>query len=51
VSEKDITEEQVREETISNVNVAAHYLYFAGVIVGAFLLMVALIAVLGSGGG
>lgn len=46
-----MTEEQVREETIGNVNVAAHYLYFAGVIVGAFVLMVALIALLGAGGG
>ena len=49
MSEKDITEEQVREETISGINVLAHYLYFAGVVVGSFVLMVALIALLGAG--
>jgi hypothetical protein len=47
VKETEITDEQVRKETVDKVDVAAHYLYLAGVIGGSFLVMVVLIALLG----
>jgi hypothetical protein len=48
VNETEITEEQVRHETIDSVDVLAHYLYLAGVIGGSFLAMVVFIALLGA---
>ena len=48
--ELKITEEDVREEHLRSVNVPAHWLYMVGVVGGAFLLMIALMAVLGAVG-
>lgn len=50
MSELTITEEQVRKEHLEEVNPARHWLLLAVVVVGAFLLMVALIAALGAAG-
>jgi hypothetical protein len=50
VNEAEMTEDQVREEHLDSVNVGAHWAYLFAVLIGSFLLMVALIAVIGSGG-
>jgi hypothetical protein len=48
VSERNITEDRVRKEHLAEVHVAAHWAYLAAVILGAGLLMVGLIAYLGT---
>jgi hypothetical protein len=50
-NEAEMTEEEVYKEHLAAVNVAAHWAYLLSVLVGGFLLMVALIAVIGAGGG
>ncbi len=45
-----MTQEKVREEHLQAVHQDRHWLYLFGVIGGGFLLMVAIIAVLGAGG-
>ena len=47
MSEKSITEEQVRDEHLHAVSVPAHWAYLVGVIGGSLVLMLALIAFLG----
>jgi hypothetical protein len=49
--ERTIREEDVRREHLDEVRVDLHWAYLAGVLLGAFLLMVGLIAVLGAAGG
>ena len=49
--ERTIDQEQVWNEHLDNVNIGAHWAYMLGVLPGAFLLMVAFIALLGSGTG
>jgi hypothetical protein len=51
VNEKTVTEVRVRNEHQKEVNVPAHWAYLLGVIGGALVLMLALIAVLGATGG
>jgi hypothetical protein len=51
VSDKNVTEDTVRNEHHKNVNVNAHWGYLIGVIAGAFVLMIGLIAILGTTGG
>lgn len=46
--EVDIRQEDVWEEHLQEVNQPAHWAYLFGVLVGSFLLMVALMAVLGA---
>jgi hypothetical protein len=46
-NEAQLTEDDVRNEVMDAVNVGAHWAYLFGVLGGGFLLMVALIAVLG----
>ena len=48
--ELTITEDDVREEHLRSVNVPAHWLYMTGVVGGAFVLMVALMVILGGAG-
>jgi hypothetical protein len=48
VSEKKITEDDVRAEHLAAVNVRVQWLYLGGVIAGAFVVMVVLIALLGA---
>jgi hypothetical protein len=47
VNDRTITENEVRDEHQRAVKVPAHWAYLFGVIVGAFMLMVLFIAVLG----
>ena len=47
MSERTITEERVRTEHLREVNVRAHWAYLAAVLGGGFLLMVALLWLLG----
>ena len=47
MNEAKITEDQVRAEHMKEVNQAAHWIYLVAVIAVAFVLMIALIAVLG----
>jgi hypothetical protein len=49
--EAEIDREQVRDEHLDEVQIGAHWAYLFGVLVGSFLLMVALIALLGSSSG
>ena len=49
MSERDLTEDDVRREHLAAVSTPAHWAYLFGVIGGAFVLMVALLALLGSG--
>ena len=44
-----LTEDDVRQEHGREVNVPAHWLYMLGVIGGGFVLMLALMVVLGGG--
>jgi hypothetical protein len=45
--EAQLTEDDVRDEVLDAVNIGAHWAYLFGVLGGGFLVMVALIAVLG----
>ena len=49
MSEKTITEEQVRKEHLDEVNPTAHWIYVFAVVVGSTVLMIAFIALLGAG--
>jgi hypothetical protein len=49
-NEAEMTEEQVRKEHLESVNERAHWAYLFGVLIGGFLLMVLLIAIIGGGG-
>jgi hypothetical protein len=51
VNEQTVTEEKIRNEHMKEVNVGAHWAYLIGVIAGASILMVGLIALLGTMGG
>ena len=51
MSDKTIDEEQVRQEHLAEVNVNGHWLYLLAVLFGGALLMVGLIAWLGSANG
>ena len=51
MNEQMITEDQVRKEHLAEVNSAAHWAYLVAVLLGAFLLMLGLMAVLGAAGG
>ncbi len=51
MNEAEMTEEEVYREHLSSVNVPAHWAYLIGVLVGGFLLMVLLIALIAGGGG
>ena len=46
--ETDIRQEQVWDEHLAEVHVGGHWAYLWGVLIGGFLLMLALIAALGS---
>lgn len=46
--EAEIQQEQVRAEHLDQVRIGVHWAYLLGVLVASFLLMVALIALLGS---
>ncbi|HEX5939912.1 MAG TPA: hypothetical protein VFZ12_06095 [Dehalococcoidia bacterium] len=48
--ERTITDQDVWEEHLGEVNVPLHWAYLVGVIVGAFLLMLGLLSLLGAGG-
>lgn len=48
--ESKIQEADVQKEHLGGVQIGAHWAYLFAVLVGSFLLMVALIALLGSGG-
>jgi len=48
VSEQNVTEDKVRSEHLREVHVGAHWAYLLAVLFGGFLLMVALIAMLGA---
>ena len=50
-NEAEMTADEVYREHLESVNVAAHWTYLFGVLIGGFVLMVALMAVIGSGGG
>ena len=50
-NEATITRDDVRREHVDGVNTVGHWIYLFAVLIGSFLLMVALIAVMGSGGG
>jgi hypothetical protein len=49
MSEKTITEEEVRDEHLGEVNPTAHWIYVLGVVVGSTILMIVFIALLGGG--
>ena len=49
--EADIRQEDVWDEHLQQLNVAAHWMYVVGVLGGGFIAMVGLIALLGAGGG
>ena len=51
MSELDVNEDRVQSEHLEEVNVGAHWAYLFGVLLGGFLLMVALIALLGGTAG
>ena len=48
MSEREVTEDQVREEHQGSVNVAAHWTYLAAVLAGGTLLMLGFVAWLGA---
>jgi hypothetical protein len=48
VNEAKVTEDHIRKEHLKAVNVPAHWTYLFSVLVGGFVLMVLLIAYLGS---
>ena len=45
--EPEISQEDVWDEHLANVHVGRHWMYMFGVLIGGFVLMVALIAVVG----
>jgi hypothetical protein len=47
MSERDVTEDEVRNEHLQEVNAGAQWAYLFGVLLGGFLLMIGLIALLG----
>jgi hypothetical protein len=47
MSDRTATEDDVRAEHLAEVHVAAHWAYIVGVVAGGFVLMVALMALLG----
>ena len=47
MSERDVDEQQVRSEHLDEVSVGVQWAYLFGVLLGGFLLMVTLIALLG----
>ena len=49
MSDKTITAEQVRDEHLNEVNQPLHWAYLGGVLIGALLLMILLMAVLDAG--
>ena len=49
--ETKISERQVWDEQLSGINVPAHWAYLFGTLGGGFVLMLALMAILGGGGG
>lgn len=49
--ETKVTQDQVWKEHLEDVRVGAHWALLGGVLIGSFLLMVALIAFLGSTAG
>ena len=49
--ESEITQDQVWDEHLKDVNVPLHWAYVLGVLGGGFLVMVALMALLAGGGG
>ncbi len=51
MNEAEMTEDKVREEHLREVHQEMQWAYLFGVLVVGFLLMVGLIALLGSGGG
>jgi hypothetical protein len=46
-----MSEDRVRQEHLESVNVGAHWAYLFGVLIGGFVLMLGLMALIGSGGG
>jgi len=50
VSEKDLTAEEIRAEHLGEVDQRAHWLFLVTVLLGGVLLMLGLIALLGSTG-
>ncbi len=48
MSEREVTEDQVRKEHKKSVNVPAHWAYFATVLLGSTALMLAFVALLGA---
>ena len=50
MSETDITAEEIRAEHLGEVDQRAHWLFLVAVLVGGALLMLGLIALLGSNG-
>jgi hypothetical protein len=46
--ETKVTEDRVRSEHLKSVNVPAHWAYLLAVLIGSFILMVLLIALLGA---
>jgi hypothetical protein len=48
MSEKTVTEEDVRREHLEAVNQAAHWAYLIGVLVGSTMLMMLFVALLGA---
>jgi hypothetical protein len=51
MSERTIDEEQIRDQHLREVNPLAQWAYLVGVLLGGTVLMLALIAVLGSTSG
>jgi hypothetical protein len=50
MSERDLTEDQVRAEHVEAVNEPRQWAYLIGVLAGGLVLMLAFIAVLGAAG-
>ena len=50
MSAKDPTADDIRSEHLGEVDQRAHWLFLVGVLLGGFLLMLGLIALLGSTG-
>jgi hypothetical protein len=50
MSDKDLTAEEIRAEHLGEVDQRAHWLFLVAVLVGGTLLMLGLIAVLGTSG-
>ncbi len=48
MNEDEITDEEVRDQHLSEVNVPMHWLYLGGVLVGSSVIMLTFIALLGA---